>query len=36
MDLVLGPGELDLKYQPSEGGTGVWAQEDFGAPIQDR
>ncbi|KAB0383532.1 hypothetical protein FD755_005449 [Muntiacus reevesi] len=27
--------ELDLKYQPPEGATGVWAQEDFGAPIRD-
>uniref|UniRef100_A0A2K5QBB5 C2 domain-containing protein n=1 Tax=Cebus imitator TaxID=2715852 RepID=A0A2K5QBB5_CEBIM len=28
--------ELDLKYQPPEGATGAWAEEDFGAPIQDR
>ncbi|KAI4562641.1 hypothetical protein MJT46_011603 [Ovis ammon polii x Ovis aries] len=27
--------ELDLKYQPPEVATGVWAQEDFGAPIRD-
>ncbi|ELR53294.1 Fer-1-like protein 4 [Bos mutus] len=27
--------ELDLKYQPPEVATGVWAQEDFGAPIWD-
>ncbi|XP_074203314.1 LOW QUALITY PROTEIN: fer-1-like protein 4 [Camelus bactrianus] len=24
--------ELDLKYQPPEGATGAWAEEDFGAP----
>ncbi|XP_019510714.1 PREDICTED: fer-1-like protein 4 [Hipposideros armiger] len=28
--------ELDLKYQPPEGATGAWAEEDFGAPIQHR
>nr|XP_023482231.1 fer-1-like protein 4 [Equus caballus] len=27
--------ELDLRYQPPEGATGAWAEEDFGAPIQD-
>ncbi|XP_036100587.1 fer-1-like protein 4 [Molossus molossus] len=27
--------ELDLKYQPPEGATGTWAEEDFGAPIRD-
>nr|XP_055228325.1 fer-1-like protein 4-like isoform X1 [Gorilla gorilla gorilla] len=27
--------ELDLKYQPPEGATGAWSEEDFGAPIQD-
>ncbi|XP_023570691.1 fer-1-like protein 4 isoform X2 [Octodon degus] len=27
--------ELDLKYQPPEGAAGTWAEEDFGAPIQD-
>ncbi|XP_040103383.1 fer-1-like protein 4 isoform X1 [Oryx dammah] len=27
--------ELDLKYQPPEVAAGVWAQEDFGAPIRD-
>lgn len=27
--------ELDLKYQPPEGATGTWAEEDFGAPIQN-
>ncbi|XP_045836531.1 fer-1-like protein 4 [Meles meles] len=27
--------ELDLKYQPPEGATGAWAEEDFGASIQD-
>ncbi|XP_070277618.1 fer-1-like protein 4 [Myotis yumanensis] len=27
--------ELDLKYQPPEGATGAWAEEDFGAPTQD-
>ncbi|EPY78283.1 otoferlin-like protein [Camelus ferus] len=27
--------ELDLKYQPPEGATGAWAEEDFGAPIWD-
>ncbi|KAM6147451.1 fer-1-like protein 4 [Erethizon dorsatum] len=27
--------ELDLKYQPPEGAAGVWAEEDFGAPIWD-
>lgn len=28
--------ELDLKYQPPEGATGAWAEEDFGTSIQDR
>uniref|UniRef100_G3U6J9 C2 domain-containing protein n=1 Tax=Loxodonta africana TaxID=9785 RepID=G3U6J9_LOXAF len=28
--------ELDLRYQPPEGATGAWAEEDFGAPIRDR
>ncbi|KAM5305508.1 LOW QUALITY PROTEIN: fer-1-like protein 4 [Glossophaga mutica] len=27
--------ELDLKYQPPEGASGAWAEEDFGAPIWD-
>ncbi|XP_077026342.1 fer-1-like protein 4 isoform X2 [Tamandua tetradactyla] len=27
--------ELDLKYQPPEGATGVWAEEDFGVPTPD-
>ncbi|XP_040837053.1 fer-1-like protein 4 [Ochotona curzoniae] len=27
--------ELDLKYQPPEGATGDWAEEDFGVPIRD-
>ncbi|XP_054430122.1 fer-1-like protein 4 [Pteronotus mesoamericanus] len=27
--------ELDLKYQPLEGASGAWAEEDFGAPIRD-
>ncbi|XP_045689005.1 fer-1-like protein 4 isoform X2 [Phyllostomus hastatus] len=27
--------ELDLKYQPPEGASGAWAEEDFGAPIRD-
>ncbi|KAM6163837.1 fer-1-like protein 4 [Rhynchocyon petersi] len=27
--------ELDLKYQPPEGATGAWAEEDFAAPIRD-
>ncbi|KAK1337438.1 hypothetical protein QTO34_002065 [Cnephaeus nilssonii] len=27
--------ELDLKYQPPEGATGAWAEEDFGAPTRD-
>ncbi|XP_033042129.1 fer-1-like protein 4 isoform X2 [Trachypithecus francoisi] len=27
--------ELDLKYQPPEGATGSWSEEDFGAPVQD-
>ncbi|XP_049725507.1 fer-1-like protein 4 [Elephas maximus indicus] len=27
--------ELDLRYQPPEGATGAWAEEDFGAPIRD-
>ncbi|XP_047708318.1 fer-1-like protein 4 isoform X4 [Prionailurus viverrinus] len=27
--------ELDLKYQPPEGAAGAWAEEDFGASIQD-
>ncbi|KAF3824842.1 hypothetical protein GH733_010176 [Mirounga leonina] len=28
--------ELDLKYQPPEGATGAWAEEDFGVSIRDR
>ncbi|XP_006144124.1 fer-1-like protein 4 [Tupaia chinensis] len=27
--------ELDLKYQPPEGATGAWAEEDFGALIHE-
>ncbi|KAF5917829.1 hypothetical protein HPG69_009982 [Diceros bicornis minor] len=27
--------ELELKYQPPEGATGAWVEEDFGAPIRD-
>nr|XP_012610306.1 fer-1-like protein 4 [Microcebus murinus] len=27
--------ELDLKYQPPEGATGTWAEEDFGALVSD-
>ncbi|XP_053783303.1 fer-1-like protein 4 isoform X4 [Desmodus rotundus] len=27
--------ELDLKYQPPEGTSGAWAEEDFGTPIRD-
>uniref|UniRef100_A0A2K6GWG7 C2 domain-containing protein n=1 Tax=Propithecus coquereli TaxID=379532 RepID=A0A2K6GWG7_PROCO len=27
--------ELDLKYQPPEGATGTWGEEDFGALISD-